>query len=41
MDRQLREWKLAIERLWTADALDYRAAAQLAAEIAEARSLRR
>ena len=34
MDGQLREWKLAIERLWTADALDYRAAAQLAADIA-------
>jgi hypothetical protein len=34
MDRQLREWKLGIERLWSAAAFDYRAAAQLAADIA-------
>jgi hypothetical protein len=33
MDRQLREWKLGVERLWAA-APDYRQAAQLAAEIA-------
>jgi len=34
MDRQLREWKLSVERLWSATAPDYREAAQLAAEIA-------
>jgi hypothetical protein len=33
MDRQLIEWKLGIERLWRAAALDYRAAERLAAEI--------
>jgi hypothetical protein len=33
MDRQLIEWKLGIERLWPAAALDYRAAERLAAEI--------
>jgi hypothetical protein len=34
MDAQVRVWKLAVERLWTAPMLDYRDAAQLAAEIA-------
>jgi hypothetical protein len=34
MDQQLKQWKLGIERLWSATALDYRAAAQLAADIA-------
>jgi hypothetical protein len=34
MDRQLMEWKLGVERLWPAVALDYRAAERLAAEIA-------
>jgi hypothetical protein len=34
MDQMLKEWKHGIERLWSADALDYRAAAQLAADIA-------
>ncbi len=34
MDRQLREWKLGVERVWSAAAPDYRQAAQLAAEIA-------
>jgi hypothetical protein len=36
MDRQLREWKLAVEQLWSAAAPDYREAARLAAEIARA-----
>jgi hypothetical protein len=36
MDRQLMEWKLGVERLWPAAALDYRAAERLAAEIATA-----
>ena len=34
MDRQLSEWKLSVEGLWSAAATDYREAAQLAAEIA-------
>ena len=34
MDRQLSEWKLGIERIWSAAAPDYREAARLAAEIA-------
>ncbi len=34
MDRQLKQWKYDVERLWSATALDYRAAAQLAADIA-------
>jgi hypothetical protein len=34
MDRQLREWKLGIERLWSAPAPDYRQAVQIVAEIA-------
>jgi hypothetical protein len=34
MDRQLRVWKLGVERLWSATAVDYLQAAQLAAEIA-------
>ncbi len=34
MDRQLREWKLGVERLWAAAEADYLQAAQLAAEIA-------
>jgi hypothetical protein len=34
MDRQLSEWKLGIERIWSAAAPDYREAAQLAAAIA-------
>jgi hypothetical protein len=34
MDRQLREWKLAVERIWFADAPDYGEAARLAADIA-------
>jgi hypothetical protein len=34
MDRQLKEWKLAVEKLWLVPAPDYRQAAQLAAEIA-------
>ena len=34
MDTQLREWKLAVERIWSAAAPDYREAARLAAEIA-------
>jgi hypothetical protein len=34
MDRQLKEWKLGVEKLWSAPAPDYRQAAQLAAEIA-------
>jgi hypothetical protein len=34
MDRQIREWKLAVERIWSAAAPDYGEAARLAAEIA-------
>src|SRR4051812_16114345 len=34
MDRQFNEWKLGLERLWSAAAPDYRAAARLVAEIA-------
>jgi hypothetical protein len=34
MDRQIKQWKRDLERLWSAAALDYRAAAQLAADIA-------
>jgi hypothetical protein len=34
MDRQLSEWKLGIERIWSAAAPDFREAAQLAADIA-------
>jgi hypothetical protein len=34
MDRQLKEWKRGVERLWSASAPDYREAALLAAEIA-------
>lgn len=34
MDRQLGEWKLDVERLWSAAAPDYRQAAQLAEKIA-------
>ena len=34
MNRQLREWKLGVERIWSAAAPDYREAAQLAADIA-------
>ena len=34
MDRQLRDWKLALERFWLATAPDWREAAQLVAEIA-------
>jgi hypothetical protein len=34
MDRQLSEWKLGIERIWSAAALDFQEAARLAAEIA-------
>jgi hypothetical protein len=36
MDRQLPEWKLAVERIWSAAAPDYHAAACLAADIANA-----
>ena len=36
MDRQLWEWKLALERIWSAAAPDYHAAAGLAADIAGA-----
>jgi hypothetical protein len=36
MDRQLREWKLGVERIWSAAAPDYNDAARLAAEIAGA-----
>jgi hypothetical protein len=36
MDNQLREWKLAAERLWSAAAPDYGAAGRLAADIAAA-----
>jgi hypothetical protein len=34
MDRHLAEWKLDVERLWSADAPDYQEAARLAAVIA-------
>ncbi len=34
MDAQAREWKGAVDRLWSATALDYAQAARLAAEIA-------
>jgi hypothetical protein len=34
MDRQLSDWKLGIERIWSAATPDYREAVQLAAEIA-------
>jgi hypothetical protein len=34
MDRQLLEWKLDVEQLWSAVPLDYRAAERLAADIA-------
>lgn len=33
MDTRLTEWKLAVDRLWSAAAVDFRAAAQLAAEM--------
>jgi hypothetical protein len=33
MDRQLMEWKLGVERLWSAATLDYRQAERLAADI--------
>jgi hypothetical protein len=36
MDRQLAEWKLDIERIWSADAPDYSEAARLAAQMANA-----
>jgi hypothetical protein len=36
MDRQLSEWKLGVERIWSAAAPDYDEAARLAAEIARA-----
>jgi hypothetical protein len=36
MDKQLSEWKLAVERIWSAAAPDYHAAAGLAADIAGA-----
>src|SRR5260370_14346673 len=36
MDRQLSEWKLGVERIWSAAAPDYHEAARLAAEIARA-----
>ncbi len=36
MDRQLSEWKLGVERIWSADAPDYHEAARLAADIARA-----
>jgi hypothetical protein len=36
MDRQLLEWKLDADRLWSAAAPDYRAAERLAADIARA-----
>jgi hypothetical protein len=38
MDRQLFEWKLGIDRIWSAAAPDYHEAACLAAEIARASS---
>src|SRR5882757_2058344 len=34
MDRQLKPWKLAVDRLWSATAPDYREAARVVAEIA-------
>jgi len=36
MDRQLSEWKLALERIWSAAAPDYHAAACLVADLANA-----
>jgi hypothetical protein len=36
MDRQLAEWKIEIERIWSAAAPDYREAARLAAHMASA-----
>jgi hypothetical protein len=36
MDRQLWEWKVSIERIWSAPMPDYRQAARLAADIASA-----
>ena len=36
MDRQLPEWKLAVERIWSAAAPDYHAAACLVANMASA-----
>ena len=36
MDRQFSEWKLGVERIWSAAAPDYREAARLAADIARA-----
>jgi len=36
MDRQLSEWKVGIERIWSAAAPDYQEAARLAAAIANA-----
>ena len=36
MDRQLPEWKLALERIWSAAAPDYHAASRLAADIVSA-----
>lgn len=36
MDRQLSEWKLSLDRIWSAAAPDYHEAARLAAEIASA-----
>jgi hypothetical protein len=36
MDRQLSEWKLSLDRVWSAAAPDYHEAARLAAEIASA-----
>ena len=36
MDRQLMEWKLGVEALWSATPLDYREAERLAADIATA-----
>ena len=36
MDRQLPEWKLGVERIWSAAAPDYREAARLAADMARA-----
>jgi len=36
MDRQLSEWKLGVERIWSAAAPDYHEAARLVADIARA-----
>jgi hypothetical protein len=36
MDRQLREWKLSVHRLWSATAPDYLEATRFAADIARA-----